>query len=85
MRVCSPRRSDRLGSEPESLNLCSSRWVPSDAAENTTCCAVNVRFFLRNSRPVCLVLTAYPSPSSSGRTSRTWVNGWICAPACSAR
>nr|CRL82380.1 hypothetical protein CPGR_05601 [Mycolicibacter nonchromogenicus] len=57
VRVSSPRRGERFGSDPVSRSLCSSRCVPSEAAANTTCRAVKSRLCLRTHRPVRSVLT----------------------------
>ena len=68
---------------PSSCSRCSSRWVPSAPAANTTCSAVNV--LARRRRPRAGPFGG-PRPRRTrrrraARTAVTVVSGWTCAPA----
>ena len=83
VRTSSPSRSLSFGSEPLSLHVARSRFVPSAPAATTTPRAVWVRRCLRTHAPERSLVTAYPPPSS-GRMSVTVRSGMIRAPARSA-
>ena len=74
------------GRWPSSRIRCSSRWVPSEDAANTTCSAVSTR--VAEARPVLALVnftwTSYP-PVGRGATRVTVVSGSTRAPFRSAR
>jgi hypothetical protein len=52
VRVSAPTRPDRCGSVPDAFIACSSRWVPSAPAANTTWSASKTRRPRRSHAPV---------------------------------
>ena len=83
VRVSSPSRGESPGSAPAARISCSSRWVPSAPAANTTWSAWITWRCRRSQAPVRSVCTAYPPPVA-GLTAVTVVSGCTWTPSRSA-